>query len=134
MTNSHSGPSTAEELYSILPVFVGLPTDEVTVINQHQPAVAAQKADTAERNLPYRNISARLFRRGFGLVDNVEIDRTIASIMPRTEESTGQKIFLPRRPNEPRFAPLQYYYATSKSGVVPSRIISAAVRPARYDA
>jgi len=46
---------------------------------------------------------------------------------PRTEESAGQKIFLPWRSNEPRFAPQQYYYAASKSGVVPSWAISAAV-------
>lgn len=129
MTNHHSGPSAAEEIYRILPVFVGLPTDEVTV-EQDPPTVAGQKADTAELDLPYRNISARLFKRGFGLVDNVEIERTIANLMPRTEESTGQKIFLPWRPNEPRFAPQQYYYAASKSGVVPSWVISPAAHPA----
>ena len=129
MANHHSGPSAAEEIYRILPVFVGLPTDEVTAEQDH-PTLAGQKADTAELDLPYRNISARLFKRGFGLVDNVEIDRTIANLMPRTEESTGQKIFLPWRPNEPRFAPQQYYYAASKSGVVPSWVISAAAHPA----
>ena len=129
MANHHSGPSAAEEIYRIWPVFVGLPTDEVTAEQDH-PTLAGQKADTAELDLPYRNISARLFKRGFGLVDNVEIDRTIANLMPRTEESTGQKIFLPWRPNEPRFAPQQYYYAASKSGVVPSWVISAAAHPA----
>jgi hypothetical protein len=116
MTNHHSGPSAAEEIRRILPVSVGLPIDEVALEQDH-PTVAGQKAETAELDLPYRNISARLFKRSFGLVDNVEIERTIASIMPRTEESTGQKIFLPLRPNEPRFAPQQYYYAASKSGV-----------------
>ncbi len=30
MTNHHSGPSAAEEIYPILPVFVDLSTDEVT--------------------------------------------------------------------------------------------------------
>jgi hypothetical protein len=129
MTNHHSGPSAAEEIYRILPVFVGSPTDEVTAEQGH-PTVAAQKADTAELDLPYRNISARLFNRGFGLVDNVEIERTIANLMPRTEENIGQKIFLPWRPNEPPFAPQQYYYAASKSGVVPSWVISAAADPA----
>ena len=129
MTNHHSGPSAAEEIYRILPVFVGLPTDEVTAEQDH-PTLAGQKADTAELDLPYRNISARLFKRGFGLVDNVEIEQTIASIMPRTEESTCQKIFLPWRPNESRFVPQQYYYAASKSGVVPSWVISAAAHPA----
>ena len=129
MTNHHSGPSAAEEIYPILPVFVGLPTDEVTAAQDH-PTVAVKKADTTELGLPYPSISARLFKRGFGLVDNVEIDRTIANLMPRTEESVGQKIFLPWRPNEPRFAPQQYYYAASKSGVVPSWAISAAAHPA----
>jgi hypothetical protein len=98
-------------------MFVGLPTDEVTA---EQDTLAVKKAGTAELGLPYPSISARLFKRGFGLVDNVEIEQTIANIMPRTEESAGQKIFLPWRPNEPRFAPQQYYYAASKSGVVPS--------------
>lgn len=129
MTNHHSGPSAAEEIYRILPVFVGLATDEVT-IKQDQPTLAGQRADTAEPDLPNRNVFARLFKRGFGLVDNVEIERTIANMMPRTEESTGQKIFLPWRPNEPRFVPQQYYYAASKSGVVPSPAISAAEHPA----
>jgi hypothetical protein len=129
MTNHHSGPSAVEEIYPILPVFVGLPTDEVTA-EQDYPTVAVKKPDTAELDLSYPSISARLFKRGFGLVDNVEIEQTIASIMPRTEESTCQKIFLPWRPNEPRFAPQQYYYAASKSGVVPSWVISAAAHPA----
>ena len=129
MTNHHSGPSAAEEIYPILPVFVGLPTDEVTAAQDH-PTVAVKKADTAELDLPYPSISARLFKRGFGLVDNVEIEQTIASIMPRTEESACQKIFLPWRPNESRFVPQQYYYAASKSGVVPSWAISAAAHPA----
>lgn len=129
MTNHHSGPCAAEEIYRILPVFVGLPTDEVTAEQDHPRTPAGQKADTAELDLPYRNISARLFKRGFGLVDNVEIERTVANLMPRTGESSGQKIFLPWRPNEPRFAPQQYYYAASKSGVVPSWVISAADPP-----
>jgi hypothetical protein len=128
MTNHHSGPSAAEEIYPILPVFV-VPTDEVTAAQDH-PTVAVKKADTTELGLPYPSISARLFKRGFGLVDNVEIEQTIASMMPRTEESTCQKIFLPWRPNEPRFVPQQYYYAASKSGVVPSWVISAVAHPA----
>ena len=117
MTNPHLGPSAPEEIYPILPVFVDLPTDEVTV-EQDYPAVAVRKADTGELDPPYPSISAPLFKRGFGLVDGVETERTVANIMPRTEESTGQKIFLPWRPNEPRFVPQQYYYAASKSGVV----------------
>jgi hypothetical protein len=129
MTNHHSGRSAAEEIYPILPVFVGLPIHEVTAEQDH-PTVAVKKADTAELDRSYPSISARLFKRGFGLVNNVEIEQTIANIMPRTEESAGQKIFLPWRANEPRFVPQQYYYAASKSGVVPSRVISAAAHPA----
>jgi hypothetical protein len=129
MTDHHSGLSAVEEIYPILPVFAGLPTDEVAA-EQDYPTVAVKKADTAKLDLSYPSISARLFKRGFGLVDNVEIEQTIASIMPRTEESTCQKIFLPWRPNEPRFAPQQYCYAASKSGVVPSWVISAAAHPA----
>jgi hypothetical protein len=67
---------------------------------------------------------------GFGLTEDVQIEGTIANVMPRTEGSTGQKVFLPWRPNEPRLAPQQYYYAASKSGVVPSWVISAAALPA----
>jgi hypothetical protein len=127
MTNHHSGRSAAEEICPILPVFVGLPIHEVTAEQDH-PTEAVKKADTAELDRSYPSISA--FKRGFGLVDNVEIEQTIANIMPRTEESAGQKIFLPWRPNEPRFVPQQYYYAASKSGVVPSWVISAAAHPA----
>jgi hypothetical protein len=47
MTNRHSGPSAAEEIYRILPVFVGLPTDEVTAAQDHL-TVAVKKADTTE--------------------------------------------------------------------------------------
>jgi hypothetical protein len=129
MTNHHSGPSAVEEIYPILPVFVGLPTDEVAAV-QDYPTVAVKKADTGALDLSYASISAGLFKRSFDLVDNAEIEQTIASIMPRTEESTCQKIFLPWRPNEPRLAPQQYYYAASKSGVVPSWVISAAAHPA----
>ena len=35
-------------------------------------------------------------------------------------ERSGQKIVLPRRPGNSAFAPRQYYYAASKSGVMPS--------------
>jgi hypothetical protein len=37
-----------------------------------------------------------------------------------------RKILLPRKPEESRFAPQQYYYAASKSGVVPRGVISTA--------
>jgi len=37
-----------------------------------------------------------------------------------------RKILLPRKPEESRFAPQQYYYAASKSGVVPRGAISTA--------
>jgi hypothetical protein len=38
--------------------------------------------------------------------------------------TVGRKTFLPKRAEEPRFAPRQYYYAASKSGVVPSLLVS----------
>jgi hypothetical protein len=126
MTNHHSGPGTAEEIYRILPVLAGLSADDVTT---EQDTAVGQKVDTAELDFPYRKISERPSARRFGLADS-ESERAIANMMPRTEESAGQKIFLPGRSNEPRFAPQQYYYAASKSGVVPSRAISAAVHPA----
>ena len=125
MTNPHAGVSAGEEIYRILPMFAGSPSDEVAIKQDHHTA-AGQKADTAEPGLPYRSVSASLFRRGFGLADNVEIERTLVTTMPRTEESSGQKIFLPKRPSEPRFAPRQYYYVASKSGVMPSWAISCA--------
>jgi hypothetical protein len=128
MTNHHSGPGTAEEIYRILPVLAGLSADDVTTEQDHHTA-AGQRVDTAELDFPYRKISERPSARRFGLADS-ESERAIANMMPRTEESAGQKIFLPGRSNEPRFAPQQYYYAASKSGVVPSRAISAAVHPA----
>lgn len=37
----------------------------------------------------------------------------------------GQKIFLPRRSGEGRLAPRQYYYAASRSGVVPGSSVRA---------
>jgi hypothetical protein len=39
--------------------------------------------------------------------------------------TVGRKTFLPKRAGEPRFAPRQYYYAASKSGVAPSLPVSA---------
>ena len=39
-----------------------------------------------------------------------------------------QRILLPRRPGESRFAPPQYYYAASKSGVVPSWVAASGER------
>jgi hypothetical protein len=128
MTNHHSGPGTAEKIYRILPVLAGLSADDVTTEQDHRTA-AGQKVDTAELDFPYRKISERPFAHRFGLADS-ESERAIANMMPRTEENAGQKIFLPWRSNEPRFAPRQYYYAASKSGVMPSRAISAAEHPA----
>jgi hypothetical protein len=36
-----------------------------------------------------------------------------------------RKILLPRRPGEPKFAPPQYYYPASRSGVVPGERFAA---------
>jgi hypothetical protein len=41
--------------------------------------------------------------------------------------TVGRKTFLFKRAGEPRFAPRQYYYAASKSGVVPSLPMSGPV-------
>jgi hypothetical protein len=46
---------------------------------------------------------------------------------PPFAAALGEKTFLPKRNGEPRFAPRQYYYPASKSGVVPSLPIRAAI-------
>jgi hypothetical protein len=43
----------------------------------------------------------------------------IKSTIPQTTTDGPGKIVLPRRPGESRFAPLQYYYPASRTGVVP---------------
>jgi hypothetical protein len=43
----------------------------------------------------------------------------VASVM-LSEIDIGRKIFLARRPGEPRHAPPQYFYSASRTGVVPS--------------
>ena len=43
-------------------------------------------------------------------------------------EANNQRIALPRRPGESRFAPPQYYYEASKTGVVPSWVTASAER------
>lgn len=78
-----------------------------------------QKADTAERNFQHRNLSVGRFRSRSGL--------EMGPTSTHPVESTGEKIFLPRRSSEPPFAPQQYYYRASKSGVVPPWTISGAV-------
>ena len=40
--------------------------------------------------------------------------------------AVGRKTYLSKRAGEPPFAPPQYYYAASKSGVVPSLLMVAA--------
>jgi hypothetical protein len=43
------------------------------------------------------------------------------SVLARKSADNGpRKILLPRRPGEPKFAPRQYYYPASRSGVVPN--------------
>jgi hypothetical protein len=39
----------------------------------------------------------------------------------KSTESGPCRILLPRRPGESKFAPPQYYYSASRSGVMPSR-------------
>jgi hypothetical protein len=50
---------------------------------------------------------------------------------PPFAAALGEKTFLPKRNGEPRFAPRQYFYPASKSGVVPSLPIRAAI--SRFD-
>jgi len=125
MMNQHTGHRTAEEFCRIPPALAGLPADDFTA-EEDQPAAAQKSADAAERDFPYRVISARPFERRAGLADHgkiarpFKIERKIANMMPRTAESINGKIFLPRRSGEPRFGPQQYYYPASKTGVVPS--------------
>jgi hypothetical protein len=45
--------------------------------------------------------------------------------VPRMTAGGLHKIFLPARSGESRFAPRQYYYPASRTGVVPSRSNSA---------
>jgi hypothetical protein len=126
MANYQSRLSKAAEIHHILPVLADLSLDEVGEEQKHHTE-ARQKADAAKRDFPHRRISERTFARlRFGLADS-EGERAIANMMLQTEESAGQKIFLPSRSNEPRFAPQQYYYPASKSRVMPSWAISAAV-------
>jgi hypothetical protein len=126
MTNHQSRLSTATEIHGVLPVLADLSPDEVAEEQEHDTE-AGQKADAAKLDFPYRRISERTFARlRFGVADS-EGERAIANMMAQTEESAGQMIFLPSRSNEPRFAPQQYYYAASKSGVMPSWAICAAV-------
>jgi hypothetical protein len=125
MLNQHTGHATAEEFHRILPALAGICDDDFTA-EEDQPAAARKRVDAAERDFPYRNISARPFERRASLADFGEIRRTFeteqnnAIMMPRTAESISGKIILPRRSGEPRFGPQQYYYPASKTGVVPS--------------
>jgi hypothetical protein len=57
-------------------------------------------------------------------------DRALDDISPTAEHEAEQvpeaaKHELPYRSGEPRFAPRAYYYAASRSGVVPSWVASA---------
>jgi hypothetical protein len=48
----------------------------------------------------------------------------IKNAIPQTTADGRRKIVLPRRSSEPRFAPLQYYYPASRTGV-PGRCADA---------
>jgi hypothetical protein len=50
-------------------------------------------------------------------------------MIPRKAQDRPHKIFLPRRSGDSRFGPRQYYYPASRTGVVPSWAVPAAVRP-----
>jgi len=45
---------------------------------------------------------------------------TIESSNPAAATGERHKVFLPHRPGESRFAPRQYYYAASRTGVYPA--------------
>jgi hypothetical protein len=51
-------------------------------------------------------------------------ENSISSGVEALNAIEGQRIMLPRRPGESRFAPPQYYYV-SKSGAVPSWAVSS---------
>jgi hypothetical protein len=53
----------------------------------------------------------------------------IASTILRNSERNSQKVVLPRRPGESRFAPQPYFYPASKTGVVPRWTASSERRP-----
>jgi hypothetical protein len=57
---------------------------------------------------------------------NARLEDTFAAPLP-------QKLFLPKRPGEPPFAPQQYYYPASKSGVFPCMSLPAAELSAHGD-
>jgi hypothetical protein len=56
----------------------------------------------------------------YGSEDESSREHDIASLSRWTANGAQQKIFLPRGSAESRFAPRQYYYLASKSGVIPS--------------
>ena len=55
-----------------------------------------------------------------------------SSLVAMIPVDSGHRTILPRRPGESRFAPRQYCYAASKSGVVPSLPLTAS-GPSRRD-
>ena len=61
-----------------------------------------------ERSVPIDGIEESYLRRTIGKQDGADM-----AMAPQT--------FLPHRSGEPRFAPTQYFYSVSKTGVVPSR-------------
>ena len=51
--------------------------------------------------------------------------RGITDVAPTSPDNRLRKILLPRRPGESKFAPRQYYYPASRSGVMPSERFAA---------
>ena len=47
-------------------------------------------------------------------------ERRSTDVARNSADNTPRKILLPRRPGESKFAPPQYYYPASRSGVMPS--------------
>jgi hypothetical protein len=46
--------------------------------------------------------------------------RSSTDVALKSADNGPRKILLPRRPGESKFAPRQYYYPASRSGVMPS--------------
>jgi hypothetical protein len=80
--------------------------------------------DSKEEEMMFEETS-----RAFGglteLWDDATGEADIADAGAPIRDAGSQKILLPRGSAETRFAPRQYYYLASKTGVVPSWAIAA---------
>ena len=71
-------------------------------------------------HVTYPGIAGQEWRSDFAQIRRTfETEQKNAIMMPQNAEGDDGKVFLPRRPGEPRFGPRQYFYPASKTGVVP---------------